>query len=449
MQAISAGDLYFLQSPFTSGIANDAEEQSKQEKRLSYLLGTVSSRPAIVIRPPAWWDRFNTVTVIPAITKGKPAIVLRLNDKYGFETDAEYPFVPHNPHTIPVARLGRYIGRLDDDELAEILYAFEWIHDPIMQRDKTIDVPKIYRDVFAKAHPPKSWSKNQDARSAIKIGFGDDMRLQSPTHPEVNGLEFGTALGKFVDPKINSDKGFVPVESALPDVLEPDDITKEETDMSKENGARVPVEKGFPKSIFSTDDLWKVASRFTIDESYYDGSILRRDPIVLTEAEQDKIFKGVGKMSKSILLDSYIKMTPFDAFLLGPRLPLPVVAELLDITRDEAHSMKLLCNTMRSMTEEDYQVRIAAQSTPKQEDPTDERAEVINSGVESKFDMAAASEKLAKLRPYLDAKNVMKIPAKLQDDFVSMPQFMIQRAWKGPQFKTFYKKAIAHYINKK
>lgn len=56
MQAIRAGDLYFLQSPFSSGMAKDAIGTAQIEKRLSYLLGTVSSRPAVVIRPPAWWD---------------------------------------------------------------------------------------------------------------------------------------------------------------------------------------------------------------------------------------------------------------------------------------------------------------------------------------------------------------------------------------------------------
>ena len=200
MQAIRAGDLYFLQSPFSSGMAKDAIGTAQIEKRLSYLLGTVSSRPAVVIRPPAWWDRYNTVTVIPAITKGSPAYVCKLSDRYGFETEASYPFVPHNPHTIPVSRLGKHIGSLTDDELAELLYAFEWIHNPLMQRDESCEVPAIYRDVFNKKTLPPSWTENRDARSDIRIGINPDLVLESDTNPELNGFNIGKAVGIFVDP---------------------------------------------------------------------------------------------------------------------------------------------------------------------------------------------------------------------------------------------------------
>ncbi|MDE6040595.1 MAG: type II toxin-antitoxin system PemK/MazF family toxin, partial [Muribaculaceae bacterium] len=209
MQAIRAGDLYFLQSPFSSGIVKDAIGTSQMEKRLSYLLGTVSSRPAVVVRPPMWWDRYNTVTVIPALTKGKPAIVLKLDDRYGFETEAEYPFVPHNPHTIPVARLGRYIGSLSGNELATLLHAFKWIHDPLMQEDQTIEVPEIYRDVWARQHLPKSWKDNRDARADVQISLTPTLVLQSKTNPELNGFELGAALGVFTDPVPVSDVEFV------------------------------------------------------------------------------------------------------------------------------------------------------------------------------------------------------------------------------------------------
>lgn len=77
MQAIRAGDLYFLQSPFSSGIVKDAIGTSQMEKRLSYLLGTVSSRPAVVIRPPAWWDRYNTSHRYPRTEQRQAGICLQ------------------------------------------------------------------------------------------------------------------------------------------------------------------------------------------------------------------------------------------------------------------------------------------------------------------------------------------------------------------------------------
>lgn len=438
MQAIKAGDLYFLQSPFSSGMVKDAIGTSQIEKRLSYLLGTVSSRPAVVIRPPTWWDRYNTVTVIPAITKGSPAYVCKLSDRYGFETEAAYPFVPHNPHTIPVSRLGKHIGSLTDDELAELLYAFEWIHDPLMQRDETLEVPAIYRDVFNRKSLPPSWTENRDARSDIKIGVNSDLKLESETNPELNGFDIGKAVGIFVDPvTAMPDDDFIPTESALPDSTH----TKEETQMSNKN--TVPVEKDFPDSIFSSNDLWRVAARFTIDNKFYDGDCAVRDPAVLTATEMDKIFGDAPHFHRDDIMDVYRKLTPFDAFLLGPRLPLMTLAELLKLDREDAHILKMLCNTMRDMGDAEYGIRLAELRAPKKSNTPEGKPDTVEVG--SKIDMATASAKLAKIKPYLNSKSIMKIPNKYIRDFLETPAFMVQRTWSGPQFKANYQKAVAHY----
>ena len=90
MKTLRTGDLYFLQSPFHSeGHTKDA---ASREKRLSYLLGTVSARPAIIIREPVWWDKYSTCTIIPAVSKVEPSIKLRLIDRYGYETSSVYNF---------------------------------------------------------------------------------------------------------------------------------------------------------------------------------------------------------------------------------------------------------------------------------------------------------------------------------------------------------------------
>lgn len=437
MQAIRAGDLYFLQSPFSSGMAKDAIGTAQIEKRLSYLLGTVSSRPAVVIRPPVWWDRYNTVTVIPAITKGSPAYVCKLSDRYGFETEASYPFVPHNPHTIPVSRLGKHIGSLTDDELAELLYAFEWIHNPLMQRDESCEVPAIYRDVFNKKTLPPSWTENRDARSDIRIGINPDLVLESDTNPELNGFNIGKAVGIFVDPATTMPTDdFIPTESVLPDSTH----TKEEKQMNSKN--TVPVEKNFPNSIFSNDDLWNVASRFTIDDKFYAGDCAVRDPAVLSASELDKIFRDELPYVRDEIIAVYRKMTPFDAFLLGPRLPLQTLADLLNMSRDEAHELKMLCNVMRDMGDADYDIRLKNLNAPKKDEKPDEPVTNTN---DSKIDLAAASARLSKIKPYLNSKSIMKIPSKYAQDFLDTPMFMVQRAWSGPQFKTNYQKAITHY----
>ena len=193
MKVIKEGDLYFLESPFHINPPN--EESVYQEKKLSYLLGTVSSRPAVVVRAPAFWDRFNTVTVIPALSHGDPAVTFHLLDRYGRLTEADYPFVPHNPHTIPVARLGKYIGSLEPEEIRELLYAFHWIHDAEMQADRDkYQVPPVYRKVMMQKIPAMSWKHNRDSRANVDIGIdADTMEIASETHPELNGFPIGQA----------------------------------------------------------------------------------------------------------------------------------------------------------------------------------------------------------------------------------------------------------------
>lgn len=445
MQAIRAGDLYFLQSPFSSGIVKDAIGTSQMEKRLSYLLGTVSSRPAVVIRPPAWWDRYNTVTVIPALSKGKPAYVCKLDDRYGFETEAEYPFVPHNPHTIPVSRLGRHIGSLSADELAELLYAYKWIHDPLMQEDTTLPVPDIYRDVWNKKHIPPSWKDNRDARADVRISLNERLEVTSETNPELNGFRLGDAIGGiFTDPAFVHEPDFIPTESVLPDSTH----TKEEISMSSKKNA-VPVEKAFPASIFSNNDLWKVASRFTIDDKFYDGDVETRDPVVLNGAELDKIFGDSPRHLREDIMDIYRKMTPFDAYILGPRLPLLTLAGLLDIRRNDTHMLKMLCNTMRDMEQSEYDSRLNALHGTANKTSINADARDADKAAPDKIDMGAAAEHLSKIRQYLNAKSIMNIPAKYVDDFLATPAFMVQRAWKGPQFKANYQKAVTRYATAK
>lgn len=326
---------------------------------------------------------------------------------------------------------------MTDDELAELLYAFEWIHNPLMQRDESCEVPAIYRDVFNKKTLPPSWTENRDARSDIRIGINPDLVLESDTNPELNGFNIGKAVGIFVDPATTMPTDdFIPTESVLPDSTH----TKEEKQMNSKN--TVPVEKNFPNSIFSNDDLWNVASRFTIDDKFYAGDCAVRDPAVLTASELDKIFRDELPYVRDEIIAVYRKMTPFDAFLLGPRLPLQTLADLLNMSRDEAHELKMLCNVMRDMGDVDYDIRLKNLNAPKKDEKPDEPVTNTN---DSKIDLAAASARLSKIKPYLNSKSIMKIPSKYAQDFLDTPMFMVQRAWSGPQFKTNYQKAITHY----
>lgn len=284
---------------------------------------------------------------------------------------------------------------------------------------------------------PPSWTENRDARSDIRIGINPDLVLESDTNPELNGFNIGKAVGIFVDPATTMPTDdFIPTESVLPDSTH----TKEEKQMNSKN--TVPVEKNFPNSIFSSDDLWNVASRFTIDDKFYAGDCTVRDPAVLTASELDKIFRDELPYVRDEIIAVYRKMTPFDAFLLGPRLPLQTLADLLNMSRDEAHELKMLCNVMRDMGDVDYDIRLKNLNAPKKDEKPDVPVTNTNG---SKIDLAAASARLSKIKPYLNSKSIMKIPSKYAQDFLDTPMFMVQRAWSGPQFKTNYQKAITHY----
>lgn len=452
MQAIRNGDLYFLESPFHSDM------DPKLEKRLSYLLGTVSSRPAVVVRAPNWWDQYNTVTVIPALSKGDPAITFKLHDRYGCLTESDYPFMPHNPHTIPVSRLGKHIGSLDPDELEELLYAFHWIHDSNMQRNKTNPVPKIYKNLVEKP-PMKSWKHNKDARSDVNIFVKPDMTLQSPTHPELDAMKLDINLRTSVNPKVLSavenELEYYTSESPLVDT----DVQKA---VAKETAGRVPVERSFPPSIFSYDTLCNIAGRFTISDAYYKGEKAKREAL-LSADEIRNITKGtpVTISSIQILDDIYKKFTPMDAYLLGPRLPTATLANILGISTSEVVVLKQICNIMRDMSEDEYQSRLAVKSNTAKSDTIetvndpDETADTVDGetveGSNGRFKLYSSKNEISRgvrsLTGYLNPKRIMSIPPHLQETFVRLPKHAVRRQYQGKDFVKYYKLAMDKYLS--
>lgn len=437
MQAIRAGDLYFLQSPFHT---QPSSHSADFEKRLSYLLGTVSSRPVVVIRPPAWWDRFNTCTVIPALSHGDPAIVYRLTDRYGGMTKADYPFVPHNPHTIPVSRLGKYMGSMSPEELEPLLYAYKWIHDPFMQMNtKDYPIPEVYRDVMAKSIPPHSWKVNKDARASVDIRINKDLNIQSETNPELNGFPIGSAIrGKIssmAEKALNSEKIFVPTESPLPDSVE-----------VKENEVSCPVEKSFPESIFDTETLNRVASRFTISDAYYNNDKPVRTPDILTNEEVSNIRCELTDFELESVFQYYKKMKPLDAYILGPRLPLDVLAEISDMTTSSAVALKRLCNYMRDLSDDDYEQRLSVLKE-KQHQTVESHCKNVVYEPETKTPSDVNND-ISSVKPYLTPKLVTTMPDEIAKVFINLPMYLVKRNWHGSQFNTPYNKAIIYYREK-
>lgn len=418
MKTLRAGDLYFLQSPFHSeGHTKDA---ASREKRLSYLLGTVSARPAIIIREPVWWDKYSTCTVIPAVSKVEPSIKLRLIDRYGYETSSVYNFCPHNPHTIPVSRLGKYIGSLSDEELDEILYAFKWINDPYMQNDDCYQVPPVYRDVSLKKIP-RSWTDNKDPRSRVSIrskwnGDGTvDVYNESDSESAAEEPLKIDAYDMPSDYAVFDNTSYQPVETPLPDSVP-----------ATEEQINVPVESAYPPSMFSTEVLDRIASRFTISDAYYLNEN-KKDFSVLTKDEISRLRNDLSSFEVEGIREIYQKMSMFDAYLLGTRLPVHVLADICGITNREAVALKKFCNYLRDMPDADYQERMNGTNTAAAE-----VLEVPKPQARNKFE---DKKNLDKIREYLSPKRINDLPDSLAQTFLDTPSYMIRKYWKGSQYK--------------
>lgn len=428
MKTLRAGDLYFLQSPFHSeGHTKDA---ASREKRLSYLLGTVSARPAIIIREPVWWDKYSTCTIIPAVSKVEPSIKLRLIDRYGYETSSVYNFCPHNPHTIPVSRLGKYIGSLSDEELDEILYAFKWINDPYMQGDSSYQVPPVYREVNLKK-VPKSWTDNKDPRSRVFIrtkwnGDGTVDVYNESDSESVAGEPLKIDAYE-TDPEhyMNFDNtSYQPVETPLPDSIP-----------ATEDQINVPVESAYPPSMFSTEVLDRIASRFTVSDAYYLNEN-KKDFSVLTKDEISRLRNDLSSFEVDGVREIYEKMSMFDAYLLGTRLPVHILADICGITNREAIALKKFCNYLRDMPDADYQERMNGTNAEAEEVPEAPKPQVRN-----KFE---DKKNLDKIREYLSPNRINDLPDSLAQTFLDTPSYMIRKYWKGAQYKACMVGAINH-----
>lgn len=426
MQAIKPGDVYFLKSPIKMA-------EPAHEKKLAYLLGTVSARPVVVIRPPMWWDDYSTVTVLPAITEAKHAITYNMVDRYGMISESDYPVTPHTPHSIPVYRLSRYIGSLDPQEFESLMYAFKWIHDPQMQ--KTEQIPECYKSVMNPSTIiPKA--RNRAPRIA-PILFVDENNVIHIKGREGLLMDMDTPIEGLPD-AINSTDDYKLVEADTPEAIK----------KAVEPDSNVVVGMNrFPKSIFSEDDLIEVANRFDIDANFYDGAecpIIKKDIKALSDDELDVIMTGLTPPKMQEVIDLYNSMYSIDANLFGPHLPTSVLCRLCKLPVNSAIALKKLCSVLRDMPVADYESRMKAPKASRQE-TENTSAKTNENSVKSAVmtlhmerDQRKIQEMIARLRPYLTSKTMGTLPRERYADFLRCPLYAIKRAYTGKGFQTVY-----------
>lgn len=495
MQAVNVGDVYFCESPFANSVG------TKTDKKLAYLLGTVSQRPVVVIRAPAAWDIYGQVEVLPSLSYSKPAITFKMFDRFGYLSDSDYSFAPHTTHSLPVNRLGRYIGRLSDEELEEIMYAYRWIHDPMMQRDKDFPVPPCYQDYVGEAYmkyarsspPPKTHQatklkldtkeftisasdnsiKNQplnfDYQKAINPAGLE--RLASDTHlpvnvepdttpiideriPEGKPMPIAYANKKLVYPaKPQSSEKDDKVESSVEEAViisnKPDKKIEEkeepEVEITKVDADLEVPQNKYPPSIFSEADIDQYGNKFRYDKEYFEGTVPLRSIEVLTKAEMQHVQGNCNATELQAVIDIFNQMTPIDRDLFGVRLPTYALSRICKVHMKEAASLKRLCNVMYNLSATEYSSRYEKFKAEKaMNEKTTKQPEVDpnkKAAQDAKFAVAVC-------RKFLNPKSLYSMPANLAKEFMKIPEHTFIRVYSGKNAKQEYKKAMEHYKSK-
>lgn len=200
----------------------------------------------------------------------------------------------------------------------------------------------------------------------------------------------------------------------------------------------------FPTSYFSEETLRGCADRFTIPNRFYSAetSPMIRSGAVLTVDERRYIQQELTNARMAEIWDLYYKLTSFDINFLIPRLPLTVVMQILNLNKADASALKRAGNTLRDIPVEEYNRRVQENIASSVTKAAEGNA---FSFAPPKQDNTEHMANLAKIKRYLNAKQILKMPASLGQYIHTIPEYLIKRAWTGPQFNTAYKKAKAFY----
>jgi len=430
MQAISRGEVYYVGSPFKCNPTDP--NQVRKEKRLAYLVGSVSARPVLVIREPKIWDSLGTVVVLPALSHEKPAFSVEMFDRY-CHFSMIYKFCPHMPHTIPVSRLGRYIGRLSPVELEEVTQAFNWI----MGDGTGEDIPPMYREVVANGY--RLSHENRTSPPPLPTLYAT---CNSATKTTTISTEHGTKDPLEMTVTFDMDAVVMPSEQdlALEDLYGKKKPTRVWT-ISAEDNAR------WPDSTVSEFQLKKYANEFSIPERFY-ATNPKLTTDMLTDDEENEIRGGaLSGYDYQCITDTYKNLTYFDQTFLAPRLPALAIADVFHIPSSYVNAFKVLANIMLEMVKSgEYSRRIAE---------AESHVETVDSSENDTADSPDGDDSIVldpsyyeELRPYMNEKQICSVPEKLQTLFVQAPTWILKAMYTGKSFKYRYGEAMSRYANK-
>ena len=374
MRHICKGNVYFAKC---SGIM---QQISNNEKKL----------PVLIIRESATNDPNCTVTVIPAsgTTSISPYVDIPIIDTYGQQCEHEtMRFLPEYVLTIPSSHISDFIGTLTKTEFDTIYQALtHWL-------------------------------------------FSTDDTAEQPEPQPAIMEEYAASMPKKIRCNIESFSDFSRVEKAA---------------AYAESSYCTPARNGFPASTATIGMLRECANNFRIPCSYYNNTAEKRDRRCLTSDEISIVQGNMNDAEYQEVLQLYDNMTPFDANFICKLAPSEAISKLYSITAKSAYCIKRLSNLILAIPQEVYQSRVehlcaelpqddnAGDVDPEEAEPT---FEDLYPQYKNKKDLQDA---LTRIRPFMSAKNIDKLPKSMMEDFVRLPMYLIKNAYRGSNFSNAY-----------
>lgn len=434
MNRVNRGDVYFLKSPLNSSVGKE------HAKRIAYLLGTVPSRPVVVIREPAEWDAYGEVMVVPAIhNENEPGILIGSRDRFGRETDSTYNFIPHAVHTVPVTRLGAYLGRLEPDELDKVVDSVKWI---ISGCKHTLTQQYNVIEYSSKIDHKRDLIASGDKVSAVIRDF-------NPPTLNIDGnmtLTEGNDESTAVDLDINFESAISPT---IADMLYKDDTyhvkPKKKVDTNKE----------FPKSCFNREDLCRYASGYNYNLDILNEKPLSVDTLRYTTADFINRVKGedpnVTESTLAAVFDFYSKMEPVDVFVYGVWLPKKSLVKMCQMSPTAVGVLKRLCNVSLTTTqslknrETEKVVEPKVEEKPIKQTPVKKSNKPAKPKVEKheKMNTKQINSTLNRMKPFLTETTYKIMPNELLKHLKDIPKYMIRKYYQGRKFDDVYSKLMA------
>lgn len=431
MNRISQGDVYFLKSPFNSTVGKD------HAKRVAYLLGTVPSRPVVIIRPPVYWDAYGEVMVVPAIhNENEPGIKIAAYDRFGRPTESSYNFMVHAMHTVPVTRLGAFLGRLTNDELYKITDAAKWILDG-MSMDSCCDYPvpyDYYEKINKKGPNDTPTTKTYRPENPPDLLIDSDMVLS-----EIDAT--GTVKNP-MDLDINFDKAISPVIA--------EELYKDDLFQTKSNKADMNAD--FPNSRFMKTDLYKYASGYKYPNELMDiippttKALAKTRPTLIDDIRGKD--PNITNAMVERVISFYENMTSADVFVYGVWMPKSSLLHMCKhcdstFTPSEVGALKRLCNialeAAKGVVSSCDDVAEVDDKEPVEVVPPKKKAPKKVKEKRPKLNTKMINATLNRLRCFMTEQTYTLTPPELLVHFADIPKYMVRKVYAGRKFDDAYK----------